>query len=276
MSESLSAAHEKQLSTSEILCRRLLRLSDEQPFTHNAAALEGFGTSLPQHKTLEALFNNSLRCNATTLSIRFERSGLLDILGLRIPLDANPDASLVIQRDPENRNFFATIRTNDKKKNIIPKTRIQMEGFEDFLTRTYNITPPPLDNASYNAWKYTLLDQAQTWTLKEQSLLSEKLASVRTSGSVMLTRETHFSDSNPQDSYSQTNLRHTISLFYPSTTEKFSEELTVCDDGDSRRFGIVQCTPTTREEMHITSETYPRVDALLTLAEQVTTLRAPL
>ncbi len=142
MSESLSAAHEKQLSTSEILCQRLLRLSDEHPFTHNAAALEGFGTSPPQHKTLEALFNNSLRCNATTLSIRFERSGLLDILGLRIPLDANPDASLVIQRDPENRSFFATIRTNDKE-NIIPKTRIQMEGFEDFLTRTYNITPPP-------------------------------------------------------------------------------------------------------------------------------------
>lgn len=170
------SSHEKSPPTSEVLCRRLLDLTDRQPFTHSAAILEGVGTSLPQHKTLEAIFNNSLRRNATTLSIRFEHSGLLDIPEIRIPLDANPDASLVIQRNPENRNFFATIRTNDKK-NIIPKTRIQMEGFEDFLTRTYNITPPPA--------RHRQLQCMEICPTRPSSNLDTKRA-------ILTDRETHF------------------------------------------------------------------------------------
>lgn len=269
----------------ELLCQRLLNLPDMLPDS-GSVALGGLTTSTADHKMLEAMFGRSLSRNNSEVYIRFDSSREIKLTKLKIPLEKDPESSLVIQLDDVNDRMFTTLENSDQiptNNSDIDKDYVYQDDFEDRLLQAYELTPPPTEKRGYSRWRYDLLDRACKWSLKEQNIIAQNLASEDTDGEVLLTREMRYSDYNESDILDRTALYHIISLFPTNPTDrvmKFAEEISVNEYAKGqRRFNRVQMyeglkdivtfdKSSNRAEIPLTPETYRRFDDLLALAEQ--------
>ena len=171
-------------------------------------------------------------------------------------------------------------------KSDADKDYMYQDDFENRLLQVYELAPPPAEKCDYDQWRYGLLDRACKWSLKEQNIIDQNLASEDTNGEIILTREMRFSDYNKSDILDRTALYHIISLFPTDPTDhvmKFAEELSTHRYVNGRReFNRAQIheglkdlatfsKPSDRTEIPLTPETYRRFDNLLALAEQSST-----
>jgi hypothetical protein len=236
--------------------------------------LSGISASRPEHKALAA--------HAANLTFRSNPDGTVSLSELRLPLEGQSSASLVIYRT-EKSGFITAIETNERMSNtgIIGTEKNAAHNFEVMAMGAFSITPPPTTSRfEYQTWRAGLLARTHAWSIREQMTVAEQLASEDTHGAVTLLREERYGyDAEPSV---LSTIRRTVSL-YPQedeSSEHFHEELTVEERfNEDRTFGIVQrhethtvnpfivndmtIEETRRLEVPLTSDSFNRFDWLL-------------